>query len=448
MLTAAVLSVVAGCQVRNLWGALPGVKLMRLDAAEYRQALREARAGMSLQAHDALITANISSLFTAAMREPDVYDTNRTTVRQMVGELRHTHLGRLQMAAFVMLELEQSGAEPDTWWRTVEPVLRGMETAKFHHHLAPLLEQRANVFRSLRFRMGSAWAQARATVGHPHGPLLQFLDERLERLAQARSATDDDSAELCRRLMRRLLKQWILAEGPAGLRLLAADLLARRLESDAGDVADQLRAWRTAYTEAAAELPVAPHSLRGWQGPDPVAVSAESGGRALLALLCLAAATSVAAALTLILGVASLRSRVAPPAPDQTRAGVCIAGLLAFGCVIYLLFDPSAADEDVRRLLAVGTGWPRTPLIAAVLTAIGVGLALIRPGSRLKRTFRVAAWTWLLAAVATLVAVQFAGLSLAMYEKLTYSAGRMGDYAAVAGHEPDALLDGLRVWEP
>ena len=102
----------------------------------------------------------------------------------------------------------------------------------------------------------------------------------------------------------------------------------------------------------------------------------------------------------------------------------------------------------MRRLLAVDAGWPRMPLIAASLTAIGILLALLWPASRFRRAFGVAAWTWLLAAVAAVAVGEYTGCSLALYEKLTYSAGSMGDYAAVAGHEPDALLDPLRVWEP
>ena len=423
------------------------------------------RARMSPEAHEGLVSANLSSLFTLAVHEPEVRSANRDTVQQMIGLLQHTQIGRLQLTAFLMLDLERAGTPPEQWWATLEPLLAGLEQTTFSHYLHELIEHRTRIFESKPIGLGpgSARAYAEQTLGHPHGPFLQFFVDRLRRVAQARRTEDDGSAEICRRITRRLLRQWVLDPGPVGLRLLAADLLADNLEAlgtttpmNHGELARRLRAWRAAYRNQAANrpMPIPPLSLR-WS-PEPCPEEYQGALRSLSLLVWTAAATLAAALLTVVCLPLGFSAALRLPLRWWHLAGVLATGLVILGAwLAWSVLWPRDVADDLHRFASDGLAWPRQPFAAGAVTLALLGLwALPAAGStglrraRLARLALVAAFTWFVLSLALIGVRAYASVNLAEYELSTAPALLPDEYAAMAGAEADKLLDGVRVWTP
>ena len=470
MLAAAgVLSVVAGFQVHGLWRSLPGPRLERLydkggaEREAYLQELRRADASMSAEAREALCAVELSGAFTAALFDERVLSKNRDLVQARLNALSHTEIGRLQLAALYVLEMERAGKPPEQWWPTLVPLLGGYSRACYAHYLAKLIDSRRDVFRTVGLAPGTGRGEALRYVGHPHGPLLQFLVARLKQVADARRDNDPESAAVCQQVSRRLLKEWILEPGPIGLRLLAADLLARELESnttsapaDETDLAVRLRAWRAAYRAGAATrpVPVAPLGLRG----DPELFPAAYDRLALRAAGTLwAAASAVAAAVLALLALAvGASSGVRWPTWGRLEpAGAALAVVVMAAWFFVAAYAPEVTTDDLRRLGSGEIGWPRTPFPAAGLVLVALALTWIWPaagesplGVRSMRAARVATSMWFMLCVFLLVFSARTGAALGDYERMTGDVSLAEEYAIIAQTDDSGFLEALRAWTP
>lgn len=471
LVTAAILSVLAGFQVHSIWIRLPGVRLQRLDGETYQQALQVARGRMSVEAREGLIAANLSSLFTAVQREPDTLPANRNLIQQMVARLRHTQIGRVQMAAFIMLELEHTGTPLEQWWPTLQPLLRGLERAGFAHFLPELIEHRTGVFEALGFGPGSARLAAEQNIGHPHGPLLQFLTDRLDKIALTRRAVADGSAETCQLLTWRLLQQWTLDPGPAGLRLLAADLLAESLTrshtnttpATSNQLAQELQEWRERYHSCAdLSLVIGRNTiplLSPHLGPNPTPLKYRDLFEIASWLLWSVSATCAAALVTLVcLPWCSSATLIMPYRYMETtlRCLITVTGILSL-YFIWSSLMPEHLATDLRRLSSEELGWPRQPLVAAA--AMLVMIALEAAGrmdpaaprrARLGRVTYSAARIWLILSMTTLLLGLHTSRVRHSYETALRTALDNDEAQAVANITLMASdqLDGLRAWDP
>ncbi|NLG42469.1 MAG: hypothetical protein GX547_04420 [Phycisphaerae bacterium] len=463
---AVVLSLIVGWRAWQFWNGLPGVRLARLTWPDYERAQRTADARMSRAARQGLIAANVSHLFTSALLDPDVYPARRDTLQRMLAELTDTQIGRIQLAAFLMLEMERAAAPVEQWWPRLAPVLTGLERAQFRHFLAPLEDSRTEMYEALGLRTGAARAQAEQTIGQPHGPLLQYLAPRLGTLARTRSAAEDGSDVVCRSVLLRLLQQWVLDDGPPGMRLLAADLLAQAI-SDAGEeaqdpgkqsfallpappaqIAAQLRQWRAAYRTAAAEHPLLPYPLRSGDVPE---LRPDSSGRFvtclrlrmwMLGALCAAA---MVGAVALILARRAFLT--APKRPNQLLV-LGIAAAFGLGWLAWMTLGDASPADDVRRLAPSTPGLPRTPIIAFCLAALLLlSAALFRPHEGAPRRGRAART----AVLATWAMLFLSSCSLLFLDQ---TVGRIDFYPAgdrvtlLTGTSYAQLFDALQAWQP
>ena len=392
-----------------------------------------------------------------------MYAANRDEVEQMIGWLRRTQLGRLQLAALVMLNLERAGAPPEQWWPAVEPLLRGLERAEFPHFLPAVATYYATVFETLALSPGTARLQACRTVGHPHGPFLQLLTARLERIASARAEAGDDSAKLCRLTARRLLRQWVLDPGPIELRLLAADLLSAELAAasaplGASELAEQLQRWRQAcHAQVAAGGGAVGVGLLG-PHPPPQAYAAQNAVVSGLSRISWIAACGCAAAgLALALSPVCLRARRTAGREGWLPWGLGLGlSLVAWGAY-YLwteLLNGDPADV-VRRLDSAEAGWPAQPLLAAgltltllILVAVAGPTAAIRGSSRRVFAWVVAVASWLVLTLVLLAYTQVELVSLGRYDRECLAA--LEQQVSAAGPVPEGRVvhEALREWNP
>jgi hypothetical protein len=453
LVAAAGLSLVAGLQVRAFWLRLPGVYVHRTAPAAMRQVLEQAQRSMPPAAREGLAAARISELFTKAWRDPVELTDSRSEARQWVGTLRQTQLGRVQLAAFALLEAERAGTPAEDRWPAIEPLLKGLDQATLAHSLDAAITHYTAALRAppLAYDPATARAYADLLVRQPHGPLLQYLMAALDEVAAARVDADDGSVEACHAVQRRLLREWVLETGPAGLRLLAADRLAARLGPDEADLAELLQTWRRAYREVAEVRPVPLPLLSLRQEPD-----SDPAGHARLAgavywLAWLAGAACGVAAVTVIgmaLGLTGVLRR-SPGRRYIVAAPLTVVAVAVIGLLLAVL-APTWCHEDLRRLGDSQAGAARLPIFAivtAVATVVAAGVGLAAGGDhtpRYARTALLGLMSWLL-----LAGVLLAGVGLAAGALKAYTATENGGtYAALAGSGAEQLLAELRTWHP
>jgi hypothetical protein len=455
---AVILSFIAGLQAWQLWSNLPGVRLARLTRADYQRAQREAEASLSREARQGLIAANVSHLFTSVLQNPDVYPATLETLQRMLSELQDTQLGRLQLAAFLMLEMERAAVPVEQWWPRLEPALSGLDQAQFPHFLAPLEDNQTEMYRSLGLSAGAARAQAEEIMGQPHGPLLQHLAPRLARLAQSRAAYNDGSDLLCRRLLFKLLRQWTLDDGPPGVRLLAADLLAQAMTAGnltgpdlatSAQLAAQLREWRAAYRTAAAAHPPEPYPIAVGQVP-----YMRPGLRQRFVIYLPSTMRSFGAALgaALVSAVALILARGAfLRVPKRHLNWQLIVGTTIAIAVVPAALPHALTADDLRRLAPGVAGVPRATLAAFCLSVVLLSLAALpRPRAGSPRRARaglvavVAVWTSMFLSLQFLLDRQ----SFEGSHELATFCPRGDRVALVVGPDSMHLLDGLQAWQP
>jgi hypothetical protein len=455
------------------WARMPAVRMMGPTREAVSAALSAALRSGSPQVIAAYRMRLVADRFPGAIRD-------RTAVSQLANETARASAGtpgvnsqlpRLQQAATRMLELERDAVAVDDWWPLLEPYLSGLEHASLAHHLGDLVAAWDAAYRSLGAPHAAARRAAEHAIGHPHGPFLQYLCARLTTVTQNREAAGDAGAALtCRRLKYRLLQEWTLAPGPIGLRLLAADLLARELATPRQTAADPLLAamaadlwgWRIAYTSAAAGRPSTAAPLALGSGVEPAPADAAGALAWLWWSLWLAGAATSAGALALVLVIpAFIASRRTPPptARDSASNGVVWRALAAAVLVIaaaalwFRLSGLSAAD-DLRRLWEASLGWPRATLWALPIAAAGVLLAIVtragavaRSGRRLEHAARAACAVWVMLVAAYLGVLFVVDRARAAYERATTAA--MDDtFTAIAGVDASERLIRLRAWKP
>jgi len=441
---------------RNLWHRLPGTCRAQLDGPTLRAAFAAARPNYPPQAREALLLWLNSERLIESFRHPKQTTELLAAARATLPALPHTHVGRLQVAALTMREAELQGVPSRAWWPRVQQFLTGLDTGTFPHFLPDLLTAEAGVYQQLGLPDACAFGTARELLDAVHGPFLQYLTDRLEQLAAALEASDAEAASICCRTLQRLLRQWIEAVGPPSLRLLAADLLARSIETTGPRtplslaVAAECRAWRAEYRTHAARQPPAPAWLRFSEDP---AAFARAPQNALILVAWLTCAGLGGAVLTLVAAPAWLRPLAPVPTAVAFRTGIVALLLCGVGFGV-AAFSHELTDRDFRRLEQPELGLPRLPMLAGA-SAFAAAALLALPNLVRTHSWRIgcetlgrcAAWLalWLgLQAAAAHIPVR---VLLTKWER-EFATVKCGGWLRPAPWAPDKLLDHLRVWNP
>lgn len=448
-------------QLRVVWVNLPLPKSERLDVNAVVQAFRSARASWTGDVRSGVLLAIISSHFTTALHEPDRLSELYEDARAGYAGISGTQLGRLQLAALAMFRFERENAPLASWWTALEPYLTGLDNASFGHFLPELLAANTAVYTQLGLAAGSARRSARNVVGYPHGPFLEYFAERMERMARARDeAGDPAAATACRRLVRRLLQQWVLDPAPPAVRLLAADLLIGSLTADrpasapaaTTDVVRGLRQWRAAYRDHAARRPTPLSLLSSSYAPVADQSAHDRLRDAIAVLLWITPALVVAVIMAALAATPWLRHSAAGAGLRAALAGGLLLGLALIAAgFLYFQVNPAGAHDDLRRLGSPDLGWPRYPFVSAAVAVVLLVLVAVWPARGGQRAARVAAWA---TALCVLLAAVLMGTCLwaraatAHYETRTAALLDSGEFAALAGAEADRQLDPLRAWNP
>ena len=381
-----------------------------------------------------------------------------------------THVGRLLVAAAILAQGESEGRPVEQAWPALKPYLESSPTAPYAHFAAAREDVLRQVYRELSIRDGTA--AALATVGPELlSPFLQYFLPRMILLEQARLAAGDPSgAELCRKAVRRLLREWTLEPGNVGTRLVAADLLARDLMRDPTNekLVSALRSWRSAYRDAARIRPTAMLSVSGSE-PDPAPAESAALVGAVAGSVWLSIAAVLTGIVALVLNWAIFRdSSVLGDWRTFAGGGLIAIGVCAAAAITIRTAGP-AIRTDLRGMMAradraapaapkradewhsayraqlpwVAAGWTFAALAAGAFSA-----AMVLRRNRLGSAAGVLAIGWALI-VLSWVAQSAWGLSrLSRYETALADAYRKGSYAAIAGDSAEALLAPLREWRP
>lgn len=449
LLAALALALTAGRQFWGLWQGLPGNSVARLDW----NAVNRARAGLTGPAREGLLLVISSDQFTAALQGRRDLEETIDDVRDRLAATPHTYVGRLQLAALLMLRLERDARPVDTWWPTVQPFVAGASQAPLDHFLAELLDAESAVYVDLGLGTGTSRYLPLGLVGAAHGPFLQYLVENLRQVGAAhRAAGQGQVADECERVVGRLLREWVSQPGPAGLRLLAAELLASGLGDrgpTAAQLAEKLRAWRTAYDARAAALPTTAAVLR--TSAEPVPVDATWLTRLLAWTGWTAATLALVLPLALVTIVFCLSSSAAGAAGRPPAAGPLVAGatvLLVGGVLVFAV--PGVVQDDLTRIydgrplaawlpwVAAGTGFAAT-VLASMLTRIPA-----RGRARLGRCATALSLLWSVALWGGVVATE---LAARRYQDAL--AAPLEEHArSIADIDAEGLLADLRAWHP
>lgn len=445
--------------VLELWRRLPASQYQSIRAG----ALEAARANPTGAAREGLVLIVNSNQFTAAWQGRRSVHATRDEIRSRLLELPNTQVGRLQLVALTLLEAERRGEPIETAWPRVQPLLSGVERAPLPHFYNEALVHEQRTYERVGLSPAVAWGAAQASLGTPHGPFLQYYVRRMTLLADALEANDDAAAsQTCRRVVRRLLRQWVLDVGPPSLCLPAGDLLAAELERAApapdsmeAAIVAKCRQWRQAYHERATVRPPPAPLLRISDDPPPPP-NWGNLDRQLPVLGWTVAATVV---FMLVALVCSAVSRfMGLPTPHTSRATVL--GVVGALITVGIAWSVSAGLrgtvlEDLRRIGPPCIAVPRLPLVAAgVAVAATAGAAAIAsrglPARRQRWVGAVAAVgraAWPVAAVAVL-GMCWINLHMHFFLERPYMTGPEAALAWFAAPNAHGLLDDLRVWDP
>jgi hypothetical protein len=460
---ALLVSVPAGCSAVRFWRRLPIPCVSRLSGDDVQTAFDRVNRAMPADAREGLALRSASRTLAGAQRGLVAPEELAPTMAVAINTLRRSQVGRLQLAAARLWLLEQEGEPPGNWWAALRDYLEGLRHANLGHYQAPLMRHWAAAYQAAGLGPGTAHGLAEDLVGHEHGPLLQFLVPRVRRLiAEREQAGDAAAATTCRAVLQSLLRQWVLEPGPAGLRLLAADLLADLLEAEAGAddvdrrlaVAESLRRWRADYRDAARRLPVAvldPH-----RQPARAPAEHERLVTRVGLVTWLGSATITAAAVALLCGGSWLAGRANQPRGARLALQALGAGaLVVVGGLLWFHLWPESLREDLRADFSSWRYWWRHPFAAAGLT---LALLLLAGGLRwgsspaggsrfVARSGAAAAGTWLLLAVILWGSAWAGELARRDYERARRAAGE-DTVAAVLGPGAERALSELRRWNP
>ena len=461
LLGALLASVPAGCSAVRLWRRLPARHVARLELPELEAAFERVNRAMTPEAREALALREASRALSGALTNAVAPDQFQPALARAVNSLTRSQVGRLQLAAARMWLLEQRDEPIERRWPVLRDYLEGMQRANLEHHQVALTQHWATAYQVVGLGPGTAYELAEDLVGHPHGPFLEFFVPRLRRvIVEREQAGDEAAAATCRRVLTGLLKQWVLEPGSAGLRLLAADLLAESLEADVGPeeteaqaIAHDLRRWRSAYHEAARRRPIA---TLGVHRKPALAPAAHERLVARIGLMTwLGSATLMAGVIAILFGWSWVRNREA--ATGRARLALCgisAALLVMIGGVLWVRLRPDSIRADLRSDFSAVHYWWRHPFVAAGLTLI-VLLVMGRlraSASSVKRLFparlgAAAAGAWLVIAVMLWGCAWAGERARRDYERATRAAYEH-PIAALTGSDAESMLARLRRWEP
>jgi len=453
-------STAAGAAARGFWRRLPEHSVRAVTPAQLQAAIDRANASMSADAREALALRRASLALLHALTGRAEPARLQAEVNAAAVGVRESRLIRLQQGAVRLWLAERAGEPVENWWPALQPYLAGMQQADCAHHQAALVEHWTAVYRHAGLGPGTAAGLAEEVVGQAHGPFVQYLAGRLQLLIGHLERTGDAvAAATCRAVLHHLLKQWVLEPGPAGLRLLAADLLAAAIDAadpahttdTARAVADDLRAWRSAYQCVARRRPAASLDPRRRLCLAPDAHDRLLARTGLVTWL--ASAALAAALVALLLSPAWLRCGVT--GWRRLTAGVLLAAALVIaGGLVWTCLWPEAVQADLRRDFSAPLYWPRHPFVAAAVTLVlMLPGALLQPragdgqSSRRAGAGKMACGVWLLLALAVWSAAGLAESARRSYERQT-AAAYEDVVTALGGPETDRLLARLWRWEP
>ncbi len=501
-----VLTAGAAWSVVGLWHRLPASQYRSIRAA----AVEAARTNPTGVAREGLVLLVNSNQFTAAWQGRRSIAETREEVRSRLVDLPHTQVGRLQLVALTLLEAERRGEPIERTWPAVRPLLSGVERAPLPHFFNEALAREQQAYQRVGLSPAVAWGAAQASLGTPHGPFLQYFVQRMTLLSDALGATGDTAAsQMCRRGVRRLLRQWVLDPGPPSLRLPAADLLATELGAftdlrgregeapaeprrgaertarqeprppylpdgspetredqglerathTAGSVesviAAKCRQWHREYHDRTLSAPTPPPLLRITDDPPPP----PNWGHLDWQLPVLGWTVAATVVFMLAALICSAVSRfMGLPAPHAARATV--VGIVGALITVGIAWSVSAGLrgtvlEDLRRIGPPRIAVPRLPLVAAgVAVAATAGAAVIAGRGLASRRQRwvgavaaVGRTAWPVAAVAVL-GMCWINLHMHVFLERPYMTGPEAALAWFADPNAHGLLDDLRVWDP
>ncbi len=466
LVAAAVCSAIGGTLLWKVWGALPEQQMLRIGWEAREQALRTARPTLAGPAREGLVLSAMSSNFVRTLHEPNEIAAVLQASYADAVTLRQTQVGRLLLGALVLRRMEADGTPVEQRWPNLEPYLAGLEHQSFDHFLPEAVDALGNVLARLGLSPGTARQDALNLVAYEHGPFLQYLIPHLQHLAaQTRAAGNEAAADTCEHLARRLLRDWVVAPGPTGLRLLAADLLAGMLVAPANtvaapnppgdpattEIAQLCRAWREAFRTRAVTLPLPPMPLRLNDEPVAAPASAQLQEHFVLAWW-LAAGSAGVAVLAIAAYVLSLTTTnlVKPGWGKIVLAVAPAVGFLIAGWITCRVAPGLVHDELLRGSTAhLRTRLPLVaPVVAGTLAVVGAALLArtVRPGARWRPSLAfVTGLTWLALATLLVPAALAAERDRRAYDA-ALAAPLEEQTRAIA--DPSALLAALQAWKP
>jgi hypothetical protein len=465
----ALLATLAGAVLSlGLWSGLPQAQVAKLQRSEI-----QARWQASLRNAPSVAREGVAIADAAGELAPAITPQARAAP-QIGNALRNamgapsTQAGRLLVAAAILAQGESEGRTPEQVWGAIRPYLESGATAPYPHFAAARESLLRQAYAVPPVRAGTAAALA-AIGPELLSPFLQFFVPRVRAIGQAWAAAGDPAgAELCGKVVRRLLREWVLEAGPPGTRLVAAELLMREMrgsEENAALVA-ALSAWRAAYLEPARQRGAAALGL-GDVNLCPAEHAAVAGSVAasiwLLVSTLVAAIGGIGLAWKIFLNRGALRR-----APILALGGlVGVAAIVA--CGVVLRSAGSAAVDDIRSLMDragrgktteskrsdvwlpvyraqivwAAAGWTTGALVAGVVAG-----AALHARNRLAGGAAVLLIAWALIAMSAAVVAGWGHSRLSRYETALADAYGKGVYAAVAGDSAEDLLAPIRAWRP
>ncbi|GMU82933.1 MAG: hypothetical protein AMXMBFR47_28040 [Planctomycetota bacterium] len=358
--------------------AIPTVKSARLTAADYQRA-REAAIARSPAATEGWLQLRVQvNLVPALLPGPkatidlstDPPATQPTIPARRAQEFQTAFQNlaaaqqqtkaigplRLAQAALILSQLETI-EKPRPWWPYIRPNLSGIDASTLKFEMNDLRQAQIDAYVSLGISAGAAAEYAEEFIGAAPATLVSFLAPRLAAISvECESSGDAECATTVRKILLTLLRRMVLEDQLPAIRLVAADQLARVLESDLGKavpgraaIIDGLRAWRRAYHVQVGAAPAGPLTVN-MNAPSRALAEQNEAARAITTTLWLAivtAALGVGAFLVTLLGVLSRIAAVLARS-DEAAGG---AGILKRGFVVAL----------VGTLLIAGLGFARAP---------------------------------------------------------------------------------------
>ncbi|MBL8880682.1 MAG: hypothetical protein JNG88_16335 [Phycisphaerales bacterium] len=457
---------------------LPQMQTMRIRGEDLSAAFRNVFQTAPAAAASGIRMIESGGDITAAIMRTRPIDDCAKRCAARAQQTTNTQLPRLQQAALVLLALERMSAPAERQWTAIEPYIGGLGDVSFAHFHRDALDTLAGAVASTGCSPGVAGDIVVMRFGSPHGPFLQHFTMRMLALAEALDQLEgrQAAARQCHVLVLRLLKQWIIEPGPAGLRLQAADLLARVLSPSpaapaqtttqtatsasriapiaaqypqASKIAAELAQWTQAYRRELRRRPTAQFDLRRQPTLAPVQFSKMRNSLAMTAWAGGAAAACVA----LMLGLfwTAFRGRT------LSRDGARRAAILGTAGGGFVLLSGIAILIRGETLLAdLSWAWMRLPLYSAGMALVMAGLATFLSAAqrahgeireRLLAVFCGASAAGLLLGAAFAFFAWTAGTAGRHYDRATAMALR-DEIAAVAPDSTEAYLVTLHRWNP